>query len=185
MSRAIAIFGTESTGKTTLARALADIFECPWAPEYVREFWDRHDGEIRANDLSTIAAGQLQNMAAAAEKARELVIYDTELLTNTLWADLLFPAACPAWVRDTADSQARDMTLYLLCDTDIAFAEDPQRCFPDAADREACRLRWREALNQRGLLYVTLTGNLATRLAQATTAITEATGIWPGNRFRN
>ncbi|RFC43452.1 MAG: Nicotinamide riboside kinase, partial [Verrucomicrobia bacterium] len=36
----VVVFGTESTGKTTLAQNLAAHFGAPWAPEFVREFWD-------------------------------------------------------------------------------------------------------------------------------------------------
>ena len=53
-----AVFGTESTGKTSLAERLAAHFNEPWAPEFVREFWDMRGGKIVASDLGTIALGQ-------------------------------------------------------------------------------------------------------------------------------
>ena len=65
----IAIFGTESTGKTTLARMLANHFEEPWAAEYVREYWDTHDGKIGPADLDAIARGQIANEETAAARA--------------------------------------------------------------------------------------------------------------------
>ena len=57
----IAVFCTELTGKTTLAQKLAVHFGEPWAPEFVREFWDLRGGEIAEHDLGTIALGQIAN----------------------------------------------------------------------------------------------------------------------------
>lgn len=179
MSARIAVFGTESTGKTSLARRLAERFDAPWAAEYVREFWDARGGHIDASDLSTIARGQLNNERAALAQAEQLVICDTELLTNTLWADLLYPGQCPAWVREAAQRRCHDYALYLLCDTDVAFVEDGQRCFPAPREREYCRRLWRAALVEHGLPFVAIRGSFDTRVAVASAAIERVTGIAP------
>ena len=61
--RRVAVFGPESTGKTTLAAGLAAHFAEPWAPEFVREYWDLRDGQIGPGDLGSIALGQLRHVA--------------------------------------------------------------------------------------------------------------------------
>lgn len=179
MTTRVAVFGTESTGKTTLARRLAALFDAPWVPEYVRDFWDAHDGDIRAADLASIAIGQIDYEEQAAARAQEVIICDTELLTNALWADLLFPGRCPAWVREAAERRSRHYALYLLCDTDVAFVDDNQRCFPGAVERESCRKLWRETLIKRGLPFIDIRGTLDERIATAARAIQRATGILP------
>jgi len=170
--RRIVVFGTESTGKTTLAQALAAHFDEPWAPEFVREFWDLRGGKITAEDLGTIALGQMANEDFAAARARRAVFCDTDLLTCTLWDDLLFPGACPDWVRLEAEERAGRYVLYFLCDTDIPFVPDPQRCFPDEAGRATGRRRWREALEKRGLNFTEIRGDRAQREAVAIAAVT-------------
>ena len=167
----IALFGPESTGKSTLAAQLALHFGEPWAPEYVREFWDAHDARIIAEDLDAIAQGQIASEDAAAARARRVVFCDTELLTNVLWADLLFPGQCPSWVRASAEVRCRNYALYLFCDTDLPWSPDPQRCFPDEAGRAMCRRLWLETLTKRGLPYVRLSGNLEMRRSLAITAV--------------
>jgi HTH-type transcriptional repressor of NAD biosynthesis genes len=132
----IVLSGTESTGKTQLAQRLAAHFGEPWSAEYAREFWDAHGG-IAAGDLDAIGRGQVANEEAAAARARRVVFCDTDLITCVLWNDLLFPGHCPAWVRAAADERARGVALYLLCDADVPWAPDPQRCFPDEAGRGA------------------------------------------------
>ncbi len=167
----VALFGTESTGKSALAARLAAHFGEPWAPEYVRQFWDEHDGRIVAADLAEIARGQIANEEEAAARARRVVFCDTELLTNVLWADLLFPGHCPPWVRAAAEERCRGYTLYLLCDTDLPWEADPQRAFPDPADRAWLRARWRAELEHRGLPFTEVTGEGEARVARAIAAV--------------
>lgn len=181
MVKRIAIFGTESTGKTALAQRLAAHFGEPWAPEFVRAFWDERGGRIGAADLDAIARGQMANEERAAATARRVVFCDTELITCTLWDDLLFPGGCPAWVRDEANRRAHDYALYLLCDADVPFAPDPQRCFPDASSRERLRQRWREALVSRGLPFAEIQGPWPEREARAIAAV-ESVLAGEGNR---
>ena len=169
----IVIFGTESTGKSTLAERLAEYFGEPWSREYAREFWDAQGGRIAAEDLDAIGRGQIANEESAAAQARRVVFSDTDLLTCTLWNDALFPGACPAWVREQAEVRARRVARYLLCDADVPFVADPQRCFPDEASRARARNVWRDALVTRGLPFVEIRGAWAERERRAIAAVEE------------
>ena len=172
----IAIFGTESTGKTSLAERLALRFDEPWSREFAREFWDEHGGRITAADLDTIARGQIANEEDAASAARRVVFCDTDLLTCTIWNDVLFPGACPDWARVEAERRARRFALYLLCDADVPFVPDPQRCFPDAAGRARARETWRDALVSRGLPFVEIRGDWPERERIAIAAVERVLG---------
>ncbi len=167
----VAVFGPESTGKTVLAARLAAHFGEPWAPEHVREYWARTGGRIGPEDLDALARGQMAVEDAAAARARRVVFCDTELLTCTLWNDLLFPGACPPWVRAEAERRARSYALYLHCVDDLPFAPDPQRCFPGAEERSRAAGHWREALVGRALPRVDITGAGAERERRAVAAV--------------
>jgi len=167
----VVVFGTESTGKTSLAQKLAKHFREPWSPEFVREFLDIHDGKITPVDLGTIALGQVANEDRATAAAKRVVFCDTDLLTCTIWDDVLFPGDCPFWVRAEANVRAKGTALWLLCDTDIPFEPDPQRCFPDEASRARGRKLWREALEKRSLPFVEIRGKGKEREALAVAAV--------------
>jgi NadR type nicotinamide-nucleotide adenylyltransferase len=175
-AKRIVLFGTESTGKTVLAQRLAAHFSEPWSEEFVREFWEIKAGRITAEDLGTIALGQIANEDRAIAAARRAVFFDTDVLTCTLWNDALFPGECPAWVRAEADERAREVAVWLLCDTDVAFEPDPQRSFPEAADRARARELWRAALVSRGLPFVEIHGDWPTRTLTAIAAVEKLLG---------
>ena len=123
---------------------------------------------VQVRDFLIMEAASL---AGNNERARRAAFFDTDLLTCTIWDDLLFPGECPLWVRKEADDRARAASLFLLCDTDVPFAPDPQRCFPDEAGRARGRLVWREALEKRGLPFVEIRGDWPGREAAAFAAV--------------
>jgi nicotinamide riboside kinase len=49
----VAILGAESTGKSTLAEALAMYYDTVWVPEYLREFVEVQGRVLRASCSAT------------------------------------------------------------------------------------------------------------------------------------
>jgi NadR type nicotinamide-nucleotide adenylyltransferase len=169
----IAVFGPESTGKTRLAEKLAAHFGVPWVPEYAREFWDAHGG-ITLTDVPVIAQEQWRREDEAASRASSgLLICDTEALTTVLWSDLLY-GSCPEDIRLVAEHRCRQYSLYLLLQIDVGFEPDPQRSFPNPADRIRTARLWREALARRGLPFVEIHGTWAERERLAVAAVEQA-----------
>lgn len=167
--RRIAVYGPESTGKTQLAEKLARHFQAPLVAEYARERWDQQ-GALGLEDMLPIAREQWRREDEAAKRADRFVICDTDALTTMLWSDLLY-GTCPEELRRGAETRCRNYALYLLLDIDVPFAPDPQRCFPDPADREKCMRIWRGALERRNLPFVNIRGDWAAREAAALAAI--------------
>ena len=175
----IAVYGPESTGKTELAKKLAAHFGVPLVAEYAREFWDAHGG-IELGDIPAIAREQWRREDEAVQQChligdigpdpRGLVICDTDALTTVLWSDLLY-GTCPDDIRRGAEKHAKNYALYLLCDIDAPFAPDPQRCFPDPADREKGMRIWRGALERRHLPHVLIRGDWPERKRAAVAAV--------------
>ena len=89
----ITTYGPESTGKTTLARDLANHFDTVWIPEFARDFLKdilHTEGRIcEERDLLPIAIGQtkIENEASPI-RAKELI----HAATDTLLSDNRFKA---------------------------------------------------------------------------------------------
>ncbi len=165
----IAVYGPESTGKTELATKLAAHFGAPLVAEYARERWDAQ-GALGLEDMLPVAHEQWRREDAAAAQAQRLVICDTDALTTMLWSDLLY-GTTPDELRRGAEKRCQAYALYLLLDIDVPFAPDPQRCFPDPADREKAMRIWRGALDRRHLPYELIRGTWAEREAAAIKAV--------------
>ena len=60
----ITIVGAESSGKTRLAMELATYFQCPWIPEYAREYLSGLERPYGQEDLEIIAARELERIDA-------------------------------------------------------------------------------------------------------------------------
>ena len=90
----IAILGAESTGKTTLAQALANHFSCPWVAEYLREFCDQHQRTPRQDEQQTIMDIQVTRENLAMNQAliqhAPFVFCDTAPLLTAIYSEYVF-----------------------------------------------------------------------------------------------
>ena len=79
----IAMFGPESTGKTTLASQLAVEFNTVWIPEFARDFlqykWDLSQQICTQEDLIPIAIGQIKLENEALSNANKILFCDTNV----------------------------------------------------------------------------------------------------------
>ena len=117
----VVVTGSECTGKTTLARALAKRFDAPWVPEFCRGWQDAKGSPLEAGDVEPIARGQVAEAEAAEAAARDLVVLDTDLLSTVVYARHYY-GSCPAWIERAARARLAD--LYLLCAPDLPWAAD-------------------------------------------------------------
>lgn len=165
-AKRICVFGPESTGKTTLTSRLADHYDTVVVPEYARAVIAARDGDLVPEDIEAIARGQMASEDAIARNANRLLICDTDVLTTTIWSDVLFDN-CPQWIRDAAD--ARHYDLYLLLEADVPWVDDEASFLPE--DRRGFFDRCKQALDERARPYVTLKGGWSRRFEAAVRAI--------------
>jgi NadR type nicotinamide-nucleotide adenylyltransferase len=164
----VCIFGPESTGKSTLARDLAAHYQTVHVPEFARELLDPQGGVCHESDIPLIARGQMASEEALARHANRVLICDTDLLTTTIWSDVLF-GGCLEWIRQAA--LARRYDLYLLLDVDVPWVDDSQRFL--AHERPEFFARCRDTLCAANRPYRIIRGSWPERFAQACAAVDE------------
>jgi len=162
----VCVFGPESTGKSTLARDLAEHFHTVHVTEFARGLLDQKQGRCDPEDIPLIARGQAASEDALARQANRVLICDTDLLTTSVWSDVLF-GSCPAWIVEEAER--REYDLYLLTDVDAPWVADSQRYLPHR--REEFRDRCIRVLESRSRPYVRISGSWEQRLRQARKAV--------------
>lgn len=122
LPRRICLIGPECTAKTTLGQRLALELGAAYVAEYARAYAEERGNALAAHDVESIARGQLANEDAARNFDR--VVLDTDLISTVVYARHYF-GACPAWIEEEAHRRRAD--LYLLMDTDLAWAPDAAR----------------------------------------------------------
>ena len=163
----IALLGAESTGKTTLARALRDALAGPQrsvavVPEYLREFCDREGRTPRRHEQQPIADEQTRRIAAAA-RGHDIVIADTTALMIAVYSDQVFGDTLLYAGAQRAHAHC-DLTLLTALDLPWQ-ADGLQRDGPHV--REPVDTRVRAALERAGCAYSVIFGSGAARLDAA------------------
>ena len=129
----VAILGTESTGKTTLAQELAAAFHTVWVPEYGRAYCEGRDAlALTSDDMDAIARGQIQAEDAAARLANRVLICDTDIRTTATWGDIVVGTRS-AWLSRVAAE--REYSHALLLEADVPWVSDGTRVLGDQRDR--------------------------------------------------
>ena len=85
----IVLYGPESTGKTTLAKSLAEHYKTLWVPEFARNYlqrkWDKKKQVCTLNDLFFIAEGQIKQENDLVKNANQFLFCDTNILVTKAW----------------------------------------------------------------------------------------------------
>ncbi|MGH6978940.1 MAG: AAA family ATPase [Brevundimonas sp.] len=162
----VCLFGPESSGKTTLAGQLAQMFNTVVLPEYGRTWTENFGVDIDKQALEQIAHGHRASRAAALRAANKILIEDTDPILTCVWADMLLGQRQP-WMQDDLDPA----DLYLLTDIDFDWVDDGTRYFTDHTHRQRFHALCEKELVNRKLPYLKISGDRETRLASAVSAI--------------
>lgn len=163
----IALLGGESSGKSTLATALAGHFRTQHVAEYGRDLWDEREGRLEFADMLHIARTQIAREEAAARSSERYLFCDTSPLTTLFYSRHLFGRAEPEL--ETLAERAYD--LNVLCAPDFPFVQDGTR--QDAAFRSHQYAWYRAELERRSWPWIEVTGAVESRVRQVAARLCE------------
>ncbi len=144
----VIITGPESSGKTTLCKALSKHFNIPFTKEFARAYIDTLDRGYIKDDLLSIAQGQLES-----EVSSQLL--DTDLITIKIWSKYKY-GGCDKWILTQIEKQKIEKRFYLLCKPDIPWQADKQRENPN--DRQEFFKIYKQELENLGHDYFIVEG---------------------------
>ncbi|MEE1942888.1 AAA family ATPase [Streptomyces sp. TRM 70361] len=189
LARRVVVVGAESSGTTTLARALAGHYRARggvwagtrWVPEYGRRYSAEKYARLRAErpgaalgelvwgsaEFELIAERQLAGEEDAARDGSPVLFCDTDALATTVWHERYTGGRSPAVEAVAARGRHH---LWLLTDHEgVPFEDDGLR------DGEHLRAwmtgRFRTELTRRGLPHLVLAGSREERLRAAVAAV--------------
>jgi len=158
----VAIVGSASSGKTTLAQALAERYRDVWVPEYLREFVDLRQRVPVEGDQLHIAETQAAREDLALARASRLLFCDTTPLMTAVYSRHYFGRIDP---RLAALVDVRRYDITLVCAPDIPWQADGLQREPEDQSAAVNALLSAE-LAARAIAHVRIHGPLAQRLRQ-------------------
>jgi NadR type nicotinamide-nucleotide adenylyltransferase len=162
----VVVTGSECTGKTTAAAALAATYGVPWVPEAARAVAEARGGGLTIDDVGPIARAHLAAAERVGSTGAALVFLDTDLISTVVYSRHYY-GACPRWIERAARDQLAD--LYLLHRPDIPWVPDASR---DRGHlRDVLHALFVDALSEFGASAVEVGGSGDARLAQAARAV--------------
>ncbi len=157
----VCLTGSESTGKTTLATALANHYDAPLVPEAAR-LQLTPNRPYGPKEVLAIAREQVRLEAEALAGSPQLVVCDTDLLVIQIWWQVKF-GVLPEEL--AAALSGRSARAYLLTRPDIPWTPDPLR--ESGGERSDLHRRYQRALADGRHPYLEVGGPLSDRLATA------------------
>lgn len=173
LGRCVAIVGAESTGKTTLAAALAERLRheragrVAWVPELLREWCDATGRTPLAHEQGAILRAQHERIAEAAA-THHWVVCDTTALMTAVYSTFVF--GDESLQARAAELHARTATITLLTALDLPWVPDGhQRDGPQV--REPVDTLLRALMRRHGIGYSVVAGSGEKRVQQALDAV--------------
>jgi len=170
----IVITGPESTGKSTIAGALAKHFDTVWVKEFLREFAKEkysNNQELIFSDNIIIAKGQKELEQEALKIANKYIFCDTDILQTVVYSNEYYNKVQTELIESL---QNNNTDLYLLLNLDISWEDDILRDKPN--DRKRMYDVFENTLIKYAKNYIIIKGSNNYRLQNAINTI--------NNRFK-
>lgn len=167
----VSVVGGESTGKSSLVRALARHYDTAYVPEFARDYLTIHGSSYTAEQAPVLARGQMARESEYAQLAGRALFCDTDAMTTMLWSEFYFGRVVPEIV-ELAREHVHD--LYVLCADELAWEDDGLRRSEGSGAWFDKRLR--EVMDEWGRRYIEVSGDVPARVGQAVEEIDRLLG---------
>ena len=148
----ICFYGPESTGKSIMAKRLAEHYKTEWAPEVAREFVSTNDFTI--DDIIKIGHAQTERILEKTKTAKKILFCDTDLITTQIYCRHYLKVVPP--ILFELEKKIK-YDLYFLFEPDVPWIADGLR---DIGERRKEMLDvFKGELDKRNISYVSVTGS--------------------------
>lgn len=162
----ICLLGPESTGKSTLGKALAKDLKTIYIPEYAKSIIEKQKGEFYICDVEKFVTAQINTEKALAKFTNKIMICDSSAITTQIYARLCFEEEFQ-WVDDVIENNQYNH--FLLFSPDVPFIKDTHREFlinPEEMRTKVFEM-FKERLEHFNFPYTIIDGDYDKRKKQA------------------
>ncbi len=148
----ICFYGPESTGKSFMAKRMAEEYHTEFVPEVAREMVSSNDFTVE--DIISIGQAQTARMLEKLKDANKILFCDSDLITTQIYSHHYLkeiPLVLYEWEKQMS------YALYFLFDIDTPWVQDGLRDLGNR--REEMLVVFRNELERRGIAYTLVKGN--------------------------
>ena len=150
----ICFYGPESTGKSTMTKRMAELYETEWVPEVSREIVTTND--FTTDDIIKIGYAQTERVLEKTKTANKILFCDSDLITTQIYSRYYLKVIPPILF----ELERRiSYDLYFLFDIDVPWVADGTRDLGDDQKRKEMFDVFKSELDKRNILYILVTGN--------------------------
>jgi len=152
----ICFYGPESTGKSVMARQLAEFYKTEFVPEVAREIVSSND--FTTDDIIKIGYAQTERVVEKEKTASRILFCDTDLITTQIYCRQ-YLGVVPAVLYELEKKIIYDQ--YFLFDIDVPWIADGMRDLSD--NRQDMFNVFKHELEVRKIPYLLVKGNYEER----------------------
>lgn len=156
----VCFYGPESTGKSTMAKRMAELYKTEWVPEVSREFVSTNDFTI--DDIINIGHAQTERILEKTKTANKILFCDTDLITTQIYCRHYLKTVPPILFEL---EKLIKYDLYFLFEPDVPWIADGMRDLGESDKRKEMLVVFMSELDKRNINYVPVNGNWEEREA--------------------
>ena len=155
----ICFYGPESTGKSVMARHLAEVYHTEYVPEVAREFVSTNNFTLE--DIIKIGHAHIERVNEKTKTANKILFCDTDIITTQIYCRH-YLGQVPEVLFELEKMITYDQ--YFLFDIDVPWVPDGMR---DLKERRAEMFEvFRDELVKRRIPFTIIRGNYGQREKQ-------------------
>jgi HTH-type transcriptional repressor of NAD biosynthesis genes len=152
----ICFYGPESTGKSTMAKRMAEIYQTEFVPEVARELISSN--EFTVKDILRIGYAQTKRVIDKTRIANKILFCDTDVITTEIYSQHYLKTV-PEELYELENVIKYDQ--YFLFDIDVEWVQDGLR---DLGERRVEMYQvFKNELDEREIPYLKISGSYAQR----------------------
>ncbi|MDC0535195.1 multifunctional transcriptional regulator/nicotinamide-nucleotide adenylyltransferase/ribosylnicotinamide kinase NadR [Francisellaceae bacterium] len=156
----IALVGTESCGKSTLAKKLAKYFNTHWVYEVGRDYCSKYLDQLTVDMFDSIAMDHYRMCENALERSNKMLFIDSEAVVTQYYLDMYFSTQS-SLIEEIVKKQEYDLVLFL--EPDIEWIDDGIRFAGDNDIRKENNDKLKQMFIERGFKFHVIEGSYKER----------------------
>jgi len=164
-TKKIAIVGTESCGKTTLAKKLAKFYNTEYVHEVGRDYCEKHSNLLTKKIFDQIAMKHFLLQVKKAEVSNKILFVDSEATITQYYLDMYFPGEKSTLIEEIIKLQNYDLVIFL--EPDVKWVTDGFRFAGEETQRLKNNERLKKMYIERGINFVSIKGDYNSRFVEA------------------